>query len=416
MSHPTSLTLENVRCFAGPETGQIRRITLLVGENGAGKSTFLGCFRTFARLSSFADLDDFNYFNDPPFKMGSFATISRHGCQECTVEGGFLDHCHDHLRLVYRDTAKRWPAEHSLSIRAAGNEESFRIERVPSYPETWRIEGPDFRFDMDSRDASYRQFTTWLSRAVRMGYIPYFGQLEELRRREAGAAESRQIAFAGMSNFLRALDMPPNTVPCIVAPDPSLPERHRAYRSSPLPEFGRDLAERVADLGRKTGLFSNAKLTAPRLDGVMEMLVETPDGWRNLVDVGYGIHSVLPLLADICRYGEDATFLLQQPEVSLHPAAQADLATVMASSNQSFLIETHSDHLVDRFRICAMRGDMEPEDLQILYFEKAADGKSSRIHSIAVDANGNLSGAPRGYRKFFLEETHRLLFARRGES
>ena len=45
MNHPTSLTLENVRCFAGAQTGQIRRVTLLVGENSTGKSTFLDCYR-----------------------------------------------------------------------------------------------------------------------------------------------------------------------------------------------------------------------------------------------------------------------------------------------------------------------------------------------------------------------------------
>ncbi len=128
------------------------------------------------------------------------------------------------------------------------------------------------------------------------------------------------------------------------------------------------------------------------------------------------MHAVLPLLAAMCRAGDAAAFLLQEPELHLHPAAQADLATLMAKGKQHFLIETHSEHFVDRFRIEAMRGGMDPEDLQILYFEKAADGTGSKIHDIGVDGNGNLSGAPRGYRRFFLEEADRLFFARPGDS
>ena len=81
----------------------------------------------------------------------------------------------------------------------------------------------------------------------------------------------------------------------------------------------------------------------------------------------------------------------------------------MARSGRSFVIETHSDHLVDRFRICVMKELMAPDDLSIVYFEPNADGSSSTIHSISVDSQGNLQGEPVGYRSFFLQETKSLL-------
>ena len=42
MSALTSLSLTNVRCFEGTQQARLPRITVLVGDNSAGKSTFLG--------------------------------------------------------------------------------------------------------------------------------------------------------------------------------------------------------------------------------------------------------------------------------------------------------------------------------------------------------------------------------------
>ena len=82
MSALTSLSLTNVRCFEGTQQARLPRITVLVGDNSAGKSTFLGSFRALAKLTSLDDLNDENHFDEPPFGMGSFATIARSGAAD----------------------------------------------------------------------------------------------------------------------------------------------------------------------------------------------------------------------------------------------------------------------------------------------------------------------------------------------
>ena len=72
-----------------------------------------------------------------------------------------------------------------------------------------------------------------------------------------------------------------------------------------------------------------------------------------------------------------------------------------------FLIETHSDYIVDRVRIAVRQGALKPDDVAILYFEPK--GNAVGIHSMSLDADGNLLGAPASYREFFLRETDRLL-------
>ena len=79
MGRITDLQLRNVRCFEEEQTVQLSRISLLVGENSAGKSTFLGCYKALAKLANLYDLDDNNHFDDAPFHMGPFDTIVRSG-------------------------------------------------------------------------------------------------------------------------------------------------------------------------------------------------------------------------------------------------------------------------------------------------------------------------------------------------
>ena len=145
---------------------------------------------------------------------------------------------------------------------------------------------------------------------------------------------------------------------------------------------------------------------------------------RNLIDVGYGVSQVLPIITDLLRREvrdvrrDEETkslrpiFLLQQPEVHLHPSAQAALGSLfcqIAGSNRQLVVETHSDHLLDRVRMDVRDGatNLRPEDVSILFFERG--DLDVRIHSLGIDNEGNIVGAPEGYRKFFMEETARSL-------
>lgn len=70
----------------------------------------------------------------------------------------------------------------------------------------------------------------------------------------------------------------------------------------------------------------------------------------------------------------------------------------MTQRGNRFLIETHSDYMVDRARIAVREGRISGDDVSILYFEP--DGTAVRIHSLSVDRNGNLGDAPPGNRDF----------------
>ena len=72
--------LHDVRCFQGEQRAKLGPITLLVGENSTGKTTFLGCYSVLHRLISRAAMSgDPMDFNQEPFSMGSFREIARSG-------------------------------------------------------------------------------------------------------------------------------------------------------------------------------------------------------------------------------------------------------------------------------------------------------------------------------------------------
>ncbi len=134
---------------------------------------------------------------------------------------------------------------------------------------------------------------------------------------------------------------------------------------------------------------------------------------QNFIDVGYGVSQVLPILTELLLPETYRMALLQQPEVHLHPSAQAALGSLLckvSGQGRQLIVETHSDHLLDRIRMDVRDGktDLKPEEISILFFER--NDLSVQIHSIRLDQLGNVLGAPVSYRKFFMEETRRSLW------
>ena len=180
-----------------------------------------------------------------------------------------------------------------------------------------------------------------------------------------------------------------------------------------------NLKNALEDFGKAAGLFDEISVrTLGRVESEPFQIQIRKSGdrlkgpRRNLIDVGYGVSQVLPVITELLRDDAPPVFLLQQPEVHLHPSAQAALGSLfcrIADSERQLVVETHSDHLLDRVRMDIRDGvtELNPEDVSILFFERQEI--DVRIHSLSVDKLGNVNGAPPGYRQFFMNETRRSL-------
>ena len=110
----------------------------------------------------------------------------------------------------------------------------------------------------------------------------------------------------------------------------------------------------------------------------------TPPGLEREVDltaVGVGVSQILPVIL-LCLLAEPGTLVvLEQPELHLHPRLEqklADFLLACARSGRQLVIETHSEHLVNRLRhrIASDPTDAT-HDLIRLVFAENRDGVTS---------------------------------------
>ena len=115
-----------------------------------------------------------------------------------------------------------------------------------------------------------------------------------------------------------------------------------------------------------------------------------------LPDVGFGVSQILPVLVNCAILPEGSTLLLEQPEIHLHPFAQAALADVLIKTvqnrNLQIIVESHSEHLLRRIQRRIAREVIHPDSVA-LYFCHLENG-SSAIEKLEVDAYGNITNWP----------------------
>ena len=142
----------------------------------------------------------------------------------------------------------------------------------------------------------------------------------------------------------------------------------------------------------------------------------------NINNVGFGISQILPVITE-CIGSITKPIFIEQPELHLHPALQAELGDLFIDSainkNNTLLIETHSEHILLRImrRIRETTNETLPEgatpiraeDVSLVYVESIeTDGdKHSIIREMPLNDQGELVKAwPGG----FFEEGLREVF------
>lgn len=167
--------------------------------------------------------------------------------------------------------------------------------------------------------------------------------------------------------------------------------------------------------GAASGLFDAIKIDQYRKskDAPFSLIFKLRNKELKISNIGYGISQILPILTEVLYAPKESTFLIQQPEVHLHPRSQAYFGEFVYNQNiqqkKKFVIETHSDYLIDRFRLQMRKNNGSVyKKTNILFFE--TDGQTNKVTKIAIDKNGDYVGEqPQKFREFFLKEEMDLL-------
>ena len=433
------IIFENVRGFGGVFSVPLAPLTLLVGENSSGKSTLLALVRLAWDVAAGSQEID---FNEEPFLLGAFDQIA-------TYWGGRAGRAKK-FRIGVETTISRQLAKKHESSRTARATGTFvksgaqprlalwTLECEPYYLEV-QLEGrtPDHRLTVStpSGTAEIEGATRYLAGLDFLSLVGLLRYLQQERLMDAEDFETEgsiptEADLGFLQSVAQRLRSSVGVRPYAVAPIRTRPQRtYDPLKDTPTAEGSHvpmvlaqmkaasdpgwdSLQAALNSFGAASGLFRNVEIRrmGHKESDPFQVRVKVSGQAFNLVDVGYGVSQILPIVVDSLRQPVNTTFLLQQPEVHLHPRAQAELGTFfweMAHRRKRFVIETHSDYLLDRLRLDLRdNGEYRPRDMLVHYLERTG-GKAS-INTIELDKFGNYGSVPRGYRRFFLEEERRL--------
>ena len=446
------ITLSNFRCFGKQQTARLAPLTLLVGENSTGKTSFLALIRALWGMAYRQRKPD---FKEEPYDLGSFDDIAHHrgrrGSRGEMYKAGFSRiETHDkeiegaESKFLFKFTFTQYRTRAAFEIRLEYDESWVEIHLLGNETMEVRARTPngEWKRSLSERLADFVEGDG--DRFWAPPFLLFWSRVEDseanwVSLKGPGLPSDKDLEeiFTLLGMVSGYSDRPRQILPYASAPVRSKPrrtydpaDRERDPEGDNVPMYFARISIRSAEewtalrralevFGKEAGLFDEIsvrrlgkKESEPFQIQVRKFGSASKGPPRNLVDVGYGVSQILPVIAELLRNDTAPLYLLQQPEIHLHPSAQAALGTLLcriAGPSCQLIVETHSDHLLDRVRMDVRDGttQLKPEDVSILYFDRG--DLDVRIHSLRIDEEGNILGAPDGYRRFFMEETSRSI-------
>lgn len=460
----TYLYVDNYRGFTGAVV-PLRRVNFMVGENSTGKSSLLDLLDIFNDFGfwfldpslhtsalnerHFLDLVSASSENLESFTVGAVQVASN---SEEISYGVLVTYANREWRavpkrvsLIYGDEIRTIDETSSNS----GDVESYlsrkkNVDLPKLIDETAGLMGEYIAIHKSDSDFDRRDSVGELRRmSFYSRYSEFFYANENLRGRRSEPPEPFSRPFYELAPIRtkprRTYDAPQTSF----SPEGDhIPYLIKRTLNSKKSKDG--FVKFLREIGDSSGLFKDLSVKNFGDDPLapFEMKVGLENASLSLQNVGYGVSQALPVLVEVFVRSPGSFFSIQQPEVHLHPRAQAAFGDVIANlareEKKIFFVETHSDFTIDRFRLNVRKayqkemqdikipddypgvpnfdgranggGNEELDDYfsQVLFFER--DEKGNHVTSIPILKNGNLSvNQPESYRSFFLHEGLSLL-------
>jgi predicted ATPase len=117
------------------------------------------------------------------------------------------------------------------------------------------------------------------------------------------------------------------------------------------------------------------------------------------IHVGFGLTQVFPIIVAALSASKDDILMIENPEVHLHPAGQAQMGQFLAEVSASgiqVILETHSDHVLNGIRRSVKANKLKSEQAAIYFFRPRADDETQVINP-QLDESGNIDSWPDGF-------------------
>lgn len=416
------LYLNNFRGFYGTEI-PISDINFLVGENSTGKTSILKLLdlissQEFWLGGLFRKTDvDFNYFGD-------IHTRNTKGEIERTLVGiSYVSKEQENIRFLFELQEDQNHSTRISGVKFHVNNKDVQVLIDGNNQASYKI---------NRRNAPLtKSFSTWCRKTTddtdfiklndtdKFSFYnksPYFIITEVLRAAQDKNETKRPSGYIPLDLIMDDYKW---IAPIRVKPQKTYDENVYDYSSdgahapyllkrimSTRSKKSQQIISALHKFGKDGNLFDDLKVKEFSEEGNSPFAIELlfHDKSRQITNVGYGVSQVLPIVIEILNSG-GGRFAIQQPEVHLHPRAQASFGGFIydaAASKSKFVIETHSDFVVDRFRQQIAQKPITGTS-QVIFFERTKD--RNKVYSISILENGQYSNEqPKSFREFFYNE------------
>lgn len=387
--------VSRVHCFRSEARVRIAPLTLIFGQNNAGKSTLLRALALFAasvggppggsldlsceaaRGASFEELRSrLDALNEVGFSLGW-----GEGEAVETARFKFREEETDRTHVL-RDLALRGGAEGPVDLRISVDVPGH-YEFVPEGALTWS--GP-VAFAGVRPDPALA--------------VP--GDVRVPLQRLAGRLEVLRASLVWLT-AVRATVPRRRPVPSREPPRGADGAWLQSYLAREALESRRELISAVS--AELEAMFECAlHVDIDKQDALLRGTPSTVQWRLPLADMGEGITQVLPVvtlcsMAERGELGQGPLLCIEQPEMHLHADAERSLATLLSRVAQSpskpqLVLETHSEILLSALLLEVAEGRLAPEDLALHWVSRESAASESRVEQITLDAKGNPRGLP----------------------